>query len=65
MRKLTDVEKETEQCPDCHALSHTNTCRRLAMGTEGGRIDLQTGPPWNDWPEGLKPVNPLAKTDDA
>jgi hypothetical protein len=33
------------------------------MGTEGGRADLQTGPPWTDWPDGLKPVNPLAKTD--
>lgn len=59
--KLSDEQRQAQACPDCHALSHGNTCRRLAMGTEGGRLDLQCGPPWSDWPEGLDPVNPLAK----
>lgn len=61
--KLTDAERAAPECPDCGGDSHGNTCRRLAMGTQGGRLDIQTGPPWNDWPDGLAPVNPLAKAE--
>lgn len=58
---LNDRQRAAQTCPDCHELAHTNTCRRLAMGTEANRVDLQCGPPWTDWPDWVKPVNPLAK----
>ncbi len=58
--KLTSTERDADVCPDCHGDSHETTCRRMAMA-HAGRADLQCGPPWNDWPEGLDPVNPLAK----
>lgn len=58
--KLTPAQRAATKCPDCDLdphdqTLHTSACRRVAMGAE-----IQCGPPWNDWPDDLKPVNPIA-----
>lgn len=70
--KLTDAQKDATPCPDCDMdpndpSLHLSSCRRVAMGMPpdkggppAGTPDLQCGPPWLDWPEGIEPVNPIA-----
>jgi hypothetical protein len=75
--KLTDAQRAADICPDCGSdpdepKTHRVTCRRLGMsplllaitsadGTRPTHGELQCGPPWRDWPEGVEPVNPIAE----
>lgn len=75
--QLTDAQRSAPVCPDCgdnpdEFGSHLPTCRRIAMAMpvpigpdrsewSDPTLDLQCGPPWADWPEGVEPVNPLAQ----
>lgn len=70
-QRLADVCPDCEFDP-AEPDYHRATCRRIAMSMPsalGGpdrsawpdpELDLQLGPPWADWPDGVNPVNPLA-----
>lgn len=49
---LTEAQRNAIECPDCgfdevDRSLHKSSCRRVARS-----VDLQCGPPWNDWPDG-------------